>query len=49
MHMQRLKWIVGAVAMVALCGISSAQVTEYQENQELGMESPRREANRTRQ
>ncbi len=39
MHTPRLNWIVCAVAMVALCGISSAQVTKYQEDQYLGAEA----------
>lgn len=39
MRTQRLNSIVCAVAMFALCGISSAQVTKYQQDQALGMES----------
>jgi mono/diheme cytochrome c family protein len=39
MRTQQLNWIACAVAIVALCGTSSGQATEYQENQELGMES----------
>jgi len=39
MRTQRLNSIVCAVAMFALCGISSAQVTKYQEDQSLGTES----------
>jgi len=38
MHRPRLTSIICAVAM-SLCGISSAQVTKYQEDQSLGMES----------
>jgi len=37
--MQRLNWIVCAVAMVALCSLSFAQSTKYQEEQNLGMEA----------
>ena len=39
MHTPRLNSILCAVAIVALCGISSAQVTKYQEEQSLGTES----------
>src|SRR5581483_173238 len=39
MRTQQLKLIACAVAMLAFCGLSSAQVTEYQEDQNLGMEA----------
>jgi len=39
MRTQRLNWIVCAVAMVAFCGLSSAQVTKYQQEQALGTQS----------
>src|SRR5260370_41939827 len=42
MRAQRHAWIVCAVAMIALCGISSAQVTQvtkYQQDQSLAAES----------
>jgi cytochrome c oxidase cbb3-type subunit 2 len=39
MRTQQLKLIAFAVALLAFCGLSSAQVTEYQENQNLGMEA----------
>jgi cytochrome c oxidase cbb3-type subunit 2 len=32
-------WFVGAVAVLSLCGMSSAQMTKYEEDQRLNMES----------
>lgn len=39
MRTQQLKLIACAVALLAFCSLSSAQITEYQENQNLGMEA----------
>jgi len=39
MHKQQLKLTACAAAVLAFCSLSSAQVTEYQENQNLGMEA----------
>lgn len=39
MRTQQLKLIACAVALLAFCSLSSAQVTEYQQNQNLGMEA----------